>query len=113
MSTLSLADIERERNKLLSRQASNDKSWREFLASPEVPLAQRGIKTLEQWTAMRRNMYEGTKASIAESILRLGEQSAIVSSPSRHTGAEPLTAAPEPLTAAPEPLTAAPGRSIV
>jgi hypothetical protein len=99
MSALSLVDIERERNKLLSRQASNEKSWQEFLASPEVPPPKRGNTTLEQWTAWRRNWYEGTKTDIAEALERLREkelreQSAIVSSPSRHTGAEPLTAAP-------------------
>ena len=103
MSALSLADIERERNKLSSRQASNEKSWNEFLESPEVPPPKRENTTLEQWTARMRDMYEGTKDAIIvalerlrekEAILRLREQSAIVSSPSRHTGAEPLTAAP-------------------
>ena len=76
MSTLSLADIEQERNKLLSRLERNEKSWQEFLASPEVPLAQRGIKTLDEWTAWKRNMYEGTKTDIARALERLREKEA-------------------------------------
>ena len=69
MSALSLADIERERKQLLSRQDSNN----EFLASPEVPLAHRG-KTLDEWTAWKRNWYETTKTSIDKAFERLREQ---------------------------------------
>jgi hypothetical protein len=105
MSTLSL-----ERNELLSRQASNEK----FKASTEVPLAHRG-KTLEEWTVWKKNWYEGTKTDIArafeklrEKEARLRQQEAIVSSPSRHTVAEPLTAAPPSRHTVAEPLTAAP-----
>ena len=74
MSALSLADIKRERDKLLYRQANNEEFWKEFLASPAVPLAQRGIKTLDEWTAWKRNWYEGTKTRIAEALERLRDK---------------------------------------
>jgi hypothetical protein len=77
MSALNLADIEQERNKLLSRQADNEKSWNEFRASPAVPLAQQPLgTTIDAWTEKRRRMYEGTKADIARNLERLREQEA-------------------------------------
>ena len=101
MSALSLADIKRERDNLLSRQASNEKWWNEFNASPAVPLAQQPLgTTIDEWTARMRNMYEGTKTDIARALEKLREQEARIRSslaaepltaapPSRHTGAEP------------------------
>ena len=73
---LSLADIKRERDNLLSRQASNEDSWNKFNASPEVPPAQRETKTLDEWTAFLSKWYEGTKTSIARALENLREKEA-------------------------------------